>query len=185
MKALQNLSQRERYILLATLAIVLLVGGYLGVFENLRDRWRALNDEIASLDMMLKASIQSYQEESRIKEEYNQVVASLRIEGTESDKQIRIMQELNALMMEAGVTPSNAKPMNIIEEQNFQIFNFSYDDTETDMINLTRFLDLLEKRSMVSEIQMIEIKAPSPPLYEPGEQRFKTNYRISRLVYRR
>jgi hypothetical protein len=181
---LNRISPRERKLIGATLAVLSAGGGYLGVYENLRKRWSDLKEEISMREQKLHASIQSYLEEGRIEKEYDEIVASLRIEGDDTDKQIKIMQELSAIMLEAGVSPKNAKPLNIDEEDKFQVFNFSYDDTETNMVDLTRFLDLLEKRSKVSEIQALEIKTPSPPLYAPGEQRFKTSFKISRLVYR-
>lgn len=181
---LNRMSPRERKMIGATLAVLIAVGGYFGVYENLRRRWQTLNDEIAMLEQRLQASLHSYLEEGRIEKEYDEIVASLRIEGGDTDKQIKIMQELSTIMLDAGVSPKNAKTLNIDEEEKFQIFNFSYDDTETNMVDLTRFFDLLEKRSKVSEIQAIEIKTPSPPLYAPGEQRFKTSFKISRLVYR-
>jgi len=179
-----NLSSREKRLLSITAIVLIGVIGYFGVYETLLAKWVELNTEIEALELRLRASQKNYLEEAKIQKEYEEVVSSLRIEGSDTDKQIKIMKELNDLMLEAGVIPKGAKPLNVVEEENFQVFYFSYNDTETNMISLTNFLYLLERRSKVSEIQQIEIKPPSPPLYKPGEQRFKTSFKIARLVYR-
>lgn len=183
MKKRVNLSKREKVILGITAGIVLSVGGYLGIYERLAERWRLLNEDIAALTLRLEASKESYRQELRIKREYEEVVASLRIGGSESDKQLKILQELSTLMEEAEVTAKTVKPLNVIEEQNFHIFNFSYDDIETEMIHLARFLDLLERRSKVSEVQECSIKSNESRYYRNGM--FDTSFKISRLVYRR
>lgn len=148
-----NLSQREKRILLITLSFMVVVGGYFGVYENLRKQWKGLNQEIDQLAHQLQSSKVHFQQESVIEDEYDEVVTSLRIEGTRSDKSIKIMQEINALMEEAGVEVGVANPSEVYDEDNFQIFHFSYDDITTNMVQLTRFLELLEQRSKVSEIQ--------------------------------
>jgi hypothetical protein len=178
-----KLSKREKKLATITISVLVCVGGYFGVYQNLVDKWEELQNEIDARRMKLEASKQNYLEEQKIEEEYDQVVSSLRIEGSDSDKQIAIMQELSGLMREAGVVPRGAKPTNIIEEESYQIFNFSFDDIETNMVDLANFLALLEEVSKVSEIQQIEIKPPSPPIYDDGEQRMKMSFRISRLVY--
>ena len=178
-----KLSKREKTILGVTAAVLLSVGGYMGIYERLQSHWIRLNGDIQALTLKLKASKESYRQELRIKKEYEEVVASLRIGGSESDKQLKIRQELSTLMQEGGVTASNVKPLDVIEEENFHIFNFSYDDIETDMVHLAQYLDLLERRSKVSEIQQIRIKSNDTKYYR--SRTFDVNFKVSRLVYRR
>lgn len=178
-----RLSKREKTILAITAAVVLTVGGYLGIYEKLRERWIQINDDIQAQTLRLNASKESYRQELKIKKEYEEIVASLRIGGSESDKQLKILQELSTLMGDAEVTANTVKPLDVIEESNFHIFNFSYDDIETDMAHLSRFLELLEQRSKVSEIQECRVKSNDTRYYRSGT--FDTNFKVSRLVYRR
>lgn len=180
---LSNLSKREKRILVVTALVLVGVGAYF-LTNNLVERWNTLEEKITDAETRLEKSIQIYQEEANTRERYKEVVKSLRIEGTDSDKQSAITQELNKLMLEAEIQPRNYKPLQVIDEEKFQIFTFSYDDTETNMLNLVNFLELLETRSQVSEIQKIELKPPQPQSYME-EKLFKVNYRVSRLVYRR
>ena len=46
MKAISKLSTREKRIVIITVVLLVLIGGYYGVYENLRQEWMDLQQEI-------------------------------------------------------------------------------------------------------------------------------------------
>ena len=107
---LGRLSRRERLVFGATLAVAALFLADRLIVSGLREKWGALDDEIAAKEVMLRRDLLSLARKDLIVREYNLYVASSAGSGGGQDEMTGLLRELETYARAGGVKIRDIKP---------------------------------------------------------------------------
>jgi len=176
-------SQRERNLLVITVAVAVLGFGYVG-FLKYEEEWGTLEQELTDLREDYSASVRILINLKSIMNRYQSITEDLRLEGGESIWQLRVREEIDRFLEEAGMerrgSTTQEDPV-YHDDVGAMEYRFRVDDLITTMPELARFLSLLEEKSAVLEVKELDIR--------PTDRRRGGNYgirvtmHISRIVF--
>jgi len=104
-----NLSNREKYISIATIGIIALALAYSFLIEPLFKKWHSFNNKIIKNEIALKKGLKLLENRNDIIKEYNSYASSTRTFS-------RILSYIEKHALSAGVKTANIKPRPVIEK---------------------------------------------------------------------
>ncbi|MFO7923134.1 MAG: prephenate dehydratase domain-containing protein, partial [Bacteroidales bacterium] len=156
-------SERERKLLIITVAILMVgvgfvaygryeavVGTMANQWESSQQRYDAKYERIRTLDP------------AEVKKRHQQITQELRIPGGDALARIKIRDELDAYLTNAGITQRwTTTPLDINEnrELGIQKFRFRVDNLQASMPVFARFLNFVTQDSSLMEVEEMTIRS--------------------------
>ena len=189
-------NKRERFLWIITFTAGLALGGtYL--YRQVGENWLNLQDTIDQNLDTIERLIQEQTKAGVITQKYDAMEKELKLEGSDSQQQLAINQNITDILKSAGL---EGKYRNITykepqKEEDFKILSISIDQIECTPKQLGELLYLIEKHSNVMEVEgcqvdnLVSENGTIPYRFRPDEKApaaregmLAVNLQIARLV---
>jgi len=88
-------SKRERLLFIATMVVVIGIGGFFFVYQPLANGWVSMNEEIDSLEMSLEGMRVKIRKDKNDEARYLAMKEKLELPGTEQQQEMAILTEVS------------------------------------------------------------------------------------------
>lgn len=152
---LTKLSAREKKILYLTLTVLLIAGGYHGVWRPLQAKIVSMDDEIFSMEMQLRKAKTYLRQKDQIIEEAAKYPNLSQLEGgTDEEETARILSLVEQAARKNGMSISDVKPNPIKSDKWMKRFEVELNGEST-LEQLTQFVYELEHSPQMLKVEEI------------------------------
>lgn len=160
MDILAKLTRREKAILYALAAIIILSLIYNFLIEPLFNRWNKIDQEIELAKIRLQKSLSIIKEKDRIDQEYAVYAVRLKPKGSDEQEMTYILDNIEKLTRSSNLKIANIKPQPPQDEVFYKRFMVRL-ETESDMHSLMRFIYELKNSPLLLKIDRLSLNTKS------------------------
>lgn len=146
-----NLSKRERYIFIATVALITAVLAYNFIIKPFFKNWNRVNNEIVTKKIALRRNLKLLEARNAIIKEYNTYAAS-------SKNMSKILSYIEREAGSLGIKTANIRPMPAVQKEFYEDYVIEL-QIEGTFSAINRFLSQLIKSPAVLTIKKFSLRS--------------------------
>ena len=164
-----NISKRERYILIAVVAVVISAILYNFIFEPALKKWSTLNKEILVKRTKIKKELKLLENRNTIIKEYNAYAYTAK-------NITKILNYIENLSNSLGITVANIKPQPVVEKGLYEEYIIEV-QIEGEFADINKFTAELIKSPVFISVKKFDFRVAAP-----NSSRFKGTLILSKII---
>jgi Tfp pilus assembly protein PilO len=153
---IKTLSSREKIILYAVIAIVILSLVYSFLVEPFIARWNNVNNRIDLLKAKLQKSLSLMKDKSNIDAEYESFAGRIKKSPSDEQEMTVVLHELEKAARRSNLKITSMRPKPARQKEYFRQFEVEI-ETESDMSSLMRFIYDVKKSPQLIKIEKLNL----------------------------
>ncbi|MCM8784157.1 MAG: type II secretion system protein M [Candidatus Omnitrophica bacterium] len=156
MKLISQFSKREKFLLFATVAVIVIAVSINFFVTPVAKRWRRMNNQISNLYNKLSRYTNILTLEKEIETKYKTYADYLKVKGSSEEALASVLQEIEKLARTSGVAITNIVPSGMETKDFYNKFEVRM-DVESEINSLVRFLYELQSSKHLFRVVRLNI----------------------------